>query len=79
MRYVTSIERHGIQKGRQEGLQQGIQQEADLLLRRLLARRFGALPAWVDKRLTDASREQLEHWVERVLDAQRLEDVFTLE
>ena len=72
---MTSIERHGIQKG----LQQGLQQEADLLLRKLLTRRFGALPEWVDERLADASREQLEQWVEQVLEARRLEEVFTVE
>jgi hypothetical protein len=75
MRYVTSIERRGIEKG----LQQGLQQEASLLLRKLLTRRFGELPAWVEERLESGSREELEHWVERVLDAQRLEEVFTVE
>ena len=74
MRYVTSIERRGIEKG----LQQGLQQEASLLLKKLLNRRFGELPAWVEGRLADASRQELEYWVERVLDAQRLEDVFML-
>ena len=75
MRYVTSIERRGIEKG----LQQGLQQEASLLLSKLLTRRFGELPAWVEERLESGSREELEHWVERVLDAQRLEEVFTVE
>ncbi len=71
MRYVTSIER----LSRNEGLQE----EAGVLLKRLLNRRFGALPVWVDERLAGASREQLEQWVERVLDARRLEEVFTVE
>jgi hypothetical protein len=64
MRYVTSIER----LGRKEGLQQGLQQEASVLLKKLLNRRFGDLPVWVEERLANASREELEHWVERVLD-----------
>jgi hypothetical protein len=75
MRYVTSIERRGIEKG----LQQGLQQEASLLLKKLLNRRFGELPAWVEERLANASREELEYWVERVLEAQRLEEVFAVE
>ncbi len=75
MRYVTSIERRGIEKG----LQQGLQQEASLLLKKLLNRRFGELPAWVEERLANASREELEYWVERVLEARRLEEVFAVE
>lgn len=72
MRYVTSIERMGIAKGIEEGIQQG---EA-LVLRRLLARRFGELPDWVEERLTQASRQELETWADRVLDAPGLEAVF---
>lgn len=69
MPYITSIERMGIEKGRQEG--------QILVLTRLLTRRFGPLPGWVPERLAQASSEELEQWVERVLDAQRLEEVFT--
>jgi hypothetical protein len=54
--------------GRQEG-------EATLL-HRLLARRFGPLPEWVDDRLRRASIEELETWGDRVLDAAELADVF---
>jgi hypothetical protein len=68
MRYVTSIERMGIEKG--------IQQGEALMLRRLLTRRFGPLPVWVEQRLEEASSAQLEAWAERVLDAARLEEVF---
>lgn len=45
------------------------------MLRRLLVRRFGALPAWVDERLARASTEQLETWGERMLDAVSLTEV----
>jgi hypothetical protein len=68
MQYVTSIERMGIEKG--------IQQGEVLVLRRLLARRFGALPDWVEERLTQANRQELEAWADRVLDALQLEEVF---
>ena len=54
----------------------GIQTGEALVLKRLLARRCGELPAWVDERLEQASREELEGWADRVLDARRLEDVF---
>lgn len=80
MRYVTSVERlsrqEGLEEGRQEGIQEGIRQGEASLLERLLRRRFVDLPKWVFERLEKASREELERWGERVLEAQRLEDVF---
>jgi hypothetical protein len=60
-------ERRGEQKGRQEG-------EATLL-RRLLERRFGALPDWALDRIAAADTAVLEDWGLRVLDAGSLEDV----
>ncbi|MBI5781857.1 MAG: Rpn family recombination-promoting nuclease/putative transposase, partial [Rhodocyclales bacterium] len=59
-------------EGRLEGRLEG---EA-LALQRLLIRRFGALPEWVQARLRSASAEELDTWLERVLDATRLDDVF---
>ena len=75
MRYVTSVERLSREEGRQEGLQQG----SIWLLKKLLNRRFGELPEWVETRLVDASREDLDRWAERLLEARRLEEVFTVE
>jgi len=46
-------------------------------LHRLLAKRFGTLPEWVDHRLEQASTDQLEIWSLRVLDASCLEQVLT--
>ena len=57
----------GEKKGRREG-------EA-ALLRRLLVRRFGALPAWAEEQLAQASLEQLETWGDQVLDAATLAEV----
>ena len=68
MPYITSIERMGIEKG--------IQQGEAFVLTNLLTRRFGPLPGWATERLAQASREELEQWVARVLEAQSLEDVF---
>ncbi|MCP3963278.1 MAG: DUF4351 domain-containing protein [bacterium] len=72
MQYVTTWERKGIEKGIEKGIQQG---EASLL-RRQLARRFDRLPDWVEQRLAGASRDELETWADRVLEARALEDVF---
>ncbi|MDP2105895.1 MAG: hypothetical protein Q8J76_07860, partial [Desulfobulbaceae bacterium] len=64
MPYVTSIERigieKGIQQGIQQGMQQGMQQGESQLLGRLLVRRFGPLPQWVENHLTEATISQLE-------------------
>lgn len=88
MQYVTTFERHGIKigmekgiqkgkkEGKKEGIQKGIVQGEAAVLRRLLTRRFDRLPEWVEKRIAAASREALEGWVDRVLEAETLEDVF---
>ncbi len=88
MAYVTSVERLAIQRGRQEGLQEGLQEgeakgrvegrvagQADPLARQL-AKRFGSLSAETRARLDQATTAQLEHWGERLLDAESLEGVF---
>ena len=59
------------EEGRQEGRQEG---EVGLLLRQL-ERKFGPLDAVVRERITGADAERLLVWGERVLTADRLEDV----
>ena len=84
MRYVTSWERNGIRKGIEQGIQTGIEQGIQTgilqgeaaVLRRLLKRRFVRLPQWVEERLEQASREELESWADRVIEAEALEEVF---
>ncbi len=66
----------GIQQGIQTGLHQGRHQEANLLVERLLRRRFGLLPQWAVNRLAMATAEDLEQYGERLLDATTLESVF---
>ncbi len=72
MRYVTSVERLAKEEGREEGLLRG----QISLLKRLLKRRYRQLPTWVEERLGKASREELESWADRVLDAESLDEVF---
>ncbi len=62
----------GWQEGRQEGRQEG---EADLLLRQL-QRKFGPLQETALARVRAADSEALLEWGERILTAERLEDVF---
>ena len=62
---------------KKEGLEEGRKEGEASLLKRLLQRRFEQLPGWIDQRLEQASRQELEGWADRVLDAERLEDVFS--
>jgi hypothetical protein len=84
VKYVTSVERLAIERGMAKGMQQGIEQGlkqgraqgiADALHRQL-NRRFGPLTDDVTRRLSQATPEQLEIWVERVLEAQSIDEVF---
>ncbi len=61
-----------------QGLKEGRQEGEAKLLRKLLVRRFGVLPGWVDERLAQAGETDLETWVDRAFDAQALDDVFDL-
>lgn len=72
MRYVTSIERLGIEKGMQQGRHQGMAQ----VLVRQLAIRFGDVPASIRARIDGASDDELESWTDAVLSASSLEAVF---
>jgi predicted transposase/invertase (TIGR01784 family) len=69
--WKQEYQRKGLEEGRQQGLQQG---EA-AVLRKLLIRRFGPLPPEVQARIDAASAGQIDVWVDRVLDADSLEEV----
>ncbi len=61
-----------LEQGRQEGLRTG---KAELL-RDLAVHRFGRLPEWAVERLNRAGVDNLDRWSSRLLEAERLEDVF---
>jgi len=65
----------GIEKGKKEGQKEGRQEEARAMLRNLLARRFGKLPAWANARLKRADTAQLEVWAVAIFDAASLEEL----
>ena len=75
MKYITSVERIAIAKGRVEGRVEG----ESKLLKRQLERRFGALPAWATEKLSNATEPALEAWGEAILTAPTLEAVFNFE
>ncbi|HKK32233.1 MAG TPA: hypothetical protein VJ934_01540 [Desulfomicrobiaceae bacterium] len=61
---------------RQEGLQKGRQEERAELLDRLLRKRFGnILDAHVQKRLYNATPDQVARWFDRIFEAGSIEEV----
>ena len=84
LRYQASLVEsnygHGLREGREvgivEGRVEGRLEGESKLLKRLLERRFGALPAWAIEKLSGASEQTLEAWGEAVLTASTLEAVF---
>jgi predicted transposase YdaD len=66
-----SIFAEGEVKGKTEGEVEG---KADSI-KRLLARRFGPLPAGAEQRIDAAPVAQLNTWLDGILDATSLEDL----
>ncbi len=69
----------GREEGRQEGREEGVLMGQAGLLQRQLQRRFGDLSPTTLKRLNQATPEQLDRWGMRVLEAQKLSEVFRAE
>lgn len=65
-------------KGRAEGQAEGQLDGQRQALLRLLRTKFGAVPDKVASRVMKASPDQLLTWLDRILSAARLRDVFTL-
>jgi predicted transposase YdaD len=73
--YKTSAERM-TEETRKTALAEGRAEGRAEMLRRLLTLKFGALSAESEARLGKASVSDLDRWAERVLSAQRIDDVF---
>jgi predicted transposase YdaD len=67
----------GKQEGRQEGRQEGLKQGEVLALQRLLAKRFGVIPADTIALIANAPVADIERWFDSAIDAKQLSDVFT--
>jgi flagellar biosynthesis/type III secretory pathway protein FliH len=63
------------QEGRQEGRREGRRQGELIILRRQIVKRFGTLPAWAGEKLAAMPPSELEALIERILDAQSLEEL----
>ena len=68
MRYVTSIERIGQEKGKAEG-------KAEALIR-LSEKRFGPLPEPRRQQIMAADAATIDAWFDRAIDAPDLKSVF---
>ena len=69
---LEKLRKELLRKGRQEGLREG---QAAVLLRQL-TRRFGSLGEPLTERVRTASSAELEQWLDNILDARTVDDVF---
>jgi len=70
-RFAERFREEGMRKGMEQGMQQG---EA-LVLERQLRLKFGTLPETVRRRIEQANEQTLLEWSERILTADRLDEV----
>ena len=60
-------------EGKTDGITEGKAEGKSDALERLLAHRFGPLPRWASTRITAASIDQLDAWLDGIFDAKNLE------
>jgi Domain of unknown function (DUF4351) len=75
---IEDLVKFGEDRGFEQGLQQGLIQGEGRTLLKLLALRFGPVAPEVEARVRSAAEAQLDQWVERVLTAASLDDVFAV-
>jgi hypothetical protein len=66
-----------ILQGRREGRQEGLQEGRKELIVRILEKRFGQIPEWVETRLLSLSAAELDELAVRILDASGLGELFS--
>jgi hypothetical protein len=74
--FQSELARRSAAEGRKEGIKEGRKESQQETLTKLLGLKFGELPDWVHRRLRAASDLDIERWVERVIVAGTLDDVF---
>ena len=65
----------GLKEGEAKGLETGQKQGEIRMLRRLIEKRFGALPPWAEERLAAKSPNELEELSVRLLDAVTIDEL----
>ncbi len=73
--FAQRFREEGREEGQKEGQREGLQRGEARILSALLRLRFGDLPATVQQRIESADPDTLLRWSERVLTAQRLDEV----
>lgn len=73
--YIDILENKVLGPPFKKGLEEGRQEGELTILRRLIRKRFGAVPTWAEERLASRSTAELEDLSERVLDAHSIEDL----
>jgi hypothetical protein len=68
--------REGLNESRSEGLKQGETKGKAAVLKRLVQLKFGQIDELVLSRITDASSQQLDLWLQRILFAPSLDELF---
>jgi len=69
----------GKAEGKAEGVQEGMAKGEMLALQKLLAKRFGAIPADITAKIAIANLEDIERWFDNAIDASQLSQVFERE
>ncbi|MBK1722746.1 hypothetical protein [Thiocystis violacea] len=73
--FAERFREEGMQQGMREGMQQGLQEGEARVLERQLRLKFGELSDEVRRRIAHADEQTLLTWSERILSADRLEEV----
>jgi len=66
-----------LDQARYEGREEGREEGTTTLLAAQLAHKFGPLPGWAATRMAQADEATLNRWALRILEAQRIDDVFS--
>ncbi len=74
--WADAYRAEGEAKGKAEGKAEGRTEGEALALQKLLSRRFGVVPAAVLEQISNAPIEQIDSWLDRVLDARSLDELF---
>ena len=71
--WIHEGELRGEVRGEARGKVKG---EANTLLKQLNLK-FGTVPTWVEQQVTSANKTQLDNWVELILTANSIEEMFS--
>jgi flagellar biosynthesis/type III secretory pathway protein FliH len=65
-----------IAEGRQEGLKEGRQEGEILALQKQLSRKFGVISIALTEKIANATPDQIDVWLDRVVDGLPLDEIF---